>query len=163
MGNNISNTNFLNTTSWEWYQVHRIEKSSSSIKFFLDANVEYSNRYTDYIHCDRVYPYNTVRAGDCVQVNQGRTQFYYPSHEFTYDDNLEVIRIPEKERVRELAGGSVSPVFFYETPPSSVQKIKHYVRRVERHGEIETEYILYEVEEQGWKYKHESSTSRKVT
>jgi len=48
-----------------------------------------------------------------------------------------------------LAGGSVSPVFFYETPPSSVQKIKHYVRRVERHGEIETEYILYEVEEQG--------------
>lgn len=67
--------------------------------------------------------------------NQGRSQFYDSSHEFTFDDNLKVIRIPE-------------PAFAFEAVPGYRNVFRSrengtYVveRKIEKREDCEVEYI----------------------
>lgn len=149
MGNNQSIINMAisgvvttNNPTWISYVIQRVERSSNSIKFFLDGNVKYSNGYYDHVNCDNAYPYYDIRAGDRIEANWYRTEDYNSWHEFTGSDNLVAVRF--QQRLRDYA---------VEVPNSSGRELYHLrdnvkfvlERKVERQGDLVVEYI-HEVE-----------------
>ncbi|KLL02051.1 MAG: hypothetical protein MRERC_5c080 [Mycoplasmataceae bacterium RC_NB112A] len=149
MGNNISNIANINTTNWKCYQVQRVERNSYSIKFFVDRDIGYSDKYSNIINCDSIKLYEEVRAGDFIQVNQGRTQFRSSSRKFTYNDNFEVIRIPLESREAILAP---EHAFFLRTG------MMNYRKHTWWEGSTEIEVIRYEKVEQGEIFAHQITT-----
>lgn len=138
--------------NWKCYQVQRVERSPYSIKFFVDRDIEYSDKYSKIVNCDSIKLYEEVHAGDFIQVNQGRTQFRDSSRKFIWDDNLEVIRIPLESREAVLAP---EYAFFLQTG------MMNYRRHAWWEGNTEIEVIRYETVEQGEVFTNQITTKYK--